>query len=750
MTEFYDVCGENILQELDKLTSTKAKSVYTALARHSDFKLIEIKAENLPSNKVEHFIVDVSADVIQYPKQDINYTERLCVSFYDNDVFQIDIKALRKTFPRIIHTNLTPVGKPISLCIYNEDYQTVQLTWTAMGFLNRISDWLAKTSRDCLHFEDQPLEPLLINPRYKVVIPEQLFDNQNSQLVVAEKVFDNGNSGTLILNSIEIDKVREIRENLSKQKIPLFYVLQLKGHPQAHGVIHDIPNTLNDLQKFLAAAQIDLIAELRTKIRETYETQKNGLNKNDSILVLLDLPKLRDKIDDSPEVSDYWVFWIGEVKSIGLDLDVLIDSPSQGAVLNVFSQKEKNGENTKVQLLQPILDITPQTSAGFNSIEPFELKRNFAMIGVGALGSQILQHFIRMGFGQWTIIDNDDFLPHNVARHVLNRNMIGCNKANAVEWTFNNIFDVDNVKSIPASFFTLDADQLERITKADAIVDVSTSLPVARKLALDTESNARKLTVFVTPSGNDSVLLCEDENKNIKLDALEAQYYRAILNKSTLSNHLNGNQGGIRYGGGCREISNKIPQDSIALHASILSKQIRKSLSKNNAQISIWRANDDGSVDFVDIPTEKTIIVNESDWDIVYDESFVKKVSDIRAKKLPNETGGVLVGFFDTQRKRIYIVDTLESPKDSIETPWSYVRGREGLADKITSIKNFTAHIVNFIADWHSHPDYASVQPSHDDSLLLDHHTYLMRNDGLPGVILIVGDKLQLNWIIKE
>ena len=749
MAEFYGVCGEITPQESDKLTLTKAKAVFTALARHNEFKLIEIKIENQKDIKIEHLIVDVTADIIQYPKKDILYTERLCLSFYENDKFLPNVTALRKDFPRVIHTNLTPLDSPKSLCIYNENWHTVQLTWTAMNFLNRISYWLAQTSRDSLHFEDQPLEPLIVNPRYKVVIPLQLFDNSYNHLVYAESVYDSDNFGVLILKNVEVQNITKIKEDLAKKGFPLFYVLSLKGQPQQHGIISDIPNTLNELNQFLENAQIDLISELRTEIKNLYSNGNHILFENDLIISLIELPKTREK-NNHHEASDYWIFGIGKIKDVGLDIGVLLGDSIQGITLSFSLQQEKNGENTFIQLFEPILDITPSISAEFNNIDSSYLKSNFAMIGAGALGSQILQNFVRMGYGQWTIIDNDNLLPHNITRHILKRNTIGFNKAYALACTLNNIFDITQVKHIEGDFLTLEINQLEQIKNVEAIVDVSTSLPVARKLALETEIDTRKLSVFVTPSGNDSVLLCEDDKKEITLDALEAQYYRAILNEPKLANHLQGNQGTIRYGGGCREISNRIPQDIIALHASILSKQIRHSLSINNAQISIWIANENSSVDFIAIPTSQTITENINDWYIIYDKNFIKKVTEIRAKKLPNETGGVLVGFFDTQRKRIYIVDTLESPSDSIETPWSYIRGREGLSEKINQVKNLTAHIVDFIADWHSHPDTVSVQPSTDDKLLLEHHANIMRDDGLPGIILIVGKSSQLNWIIKE
>jgi len=43
-----------------------------------------------------------------------------------------------------------------------------------------------------------------------------------------------------------------------------------------------------------------------------------------------------------------------------------------------------------------------------------------------------------------------------------------------------------------------------------------------------------------------------------------------------------------------------------------------------------------------------------------------------RYAKLPNETGGVLMGTFDTSEKIIYVVLVLPSPPDSIERQQSF------------------------------------------------------------------------------
>ena len=55
-----------------------------------------------------------------------------------------------------------------------------------------------------------------------------------------------------------------------------------------------------------------------------------------------------------------------------------------------------------------------------------------AAVGVGALGSQVCLNLARAGWGQWTYVDTDYLLPHNLARHALPGGAKGMPKAAAL------------------------------------------------------------------------------------------------------------------------------------------------------------------------------------------------------------------------------------------------------------------------------------------------------------------------------
>ena len=119
---------------------------------------------------------------------------------------------------------------------------------------------------------------------------------------------------------------------------------------------------------------------------------------------------------------------------------------------------------------------------------------------------------------------------------------------------------------------------------------------------------------------------------------------------------------------------------------------------------------------------------------------MIDKIGKIRADKLPNETGGVLVGAHDTQRKIVYAVDCIPSPPDSEEWPTVYIRGCQGLKAQVEKIKQITANQLMYIGEWHSHPPGCSVSPSQEDRQVFDWLSNCMRTNGLPPLMLIAGD----------
>jgi Prokaryotic homologs of the JAB domain len=99
------------------------------------------------------------------------------------------------------------------------------------------------------------------------------------------------------------------------------------------------------------------------------------------------------------------------------------------------------------------------------------------------------------------------------------------------------------------------------------------------------------------------------------------------------------------------------------------------------------------------------------------------------------------------QRKIVYVVTMIPSPDDSDECPTSYIRGCEGLGSAVSDAMARTGGQLQYIGEWHSHPDGHSAGPSDDDGRLFDWIREYTTQDGYPPVMLIVGET-ESSWLV--
>jgi integrative and conjugative element protein (TIGR02256 family) len=134
----------------------------------------------------------------------------------------------------------------------------------------------------------------------------------------------------------------------------------------------------------------------------------------------------------------------------------------------------------------------------------------------------------------------------------------------------------------------------------------------------------------------------------------------------------------------------------------------------------------------------------------VTDEGALHKLYDARRNKLPKETGGVLLGSIDLDRRIIYVVDTVLSPPDSEEWPTMYIRGCRGLLDEVKRMGDATLGNLEYVGEWHSHPAGFSTKPSRADMQVFAWIADHMDREGLPGVMMIVGDDRSTSCFVGQ
>ena len=727
---FFSASGEPL--EPDALTLDRARQVRDALALYPFASLIEARRRVTDNRYEEVFVVEIDTELPQDTDYDIRSPERLAFSFERSDRGYPTVLALRTDFPHVSHLYWTPAGKPKSLCLYEAPWADVRLRWTGAGFVGDVARWLCRTAVGELHASDQPLEPFLYGPPYSVVVPHDLLTGVAEKRAYAAIPVAELEGRQSVLKLVPVDE----NEN---PEAPCMHVVVVAGEPAVQDAMYDCPQNLMELVELLRRGGIDLVDTMVEQLERLLEGGRQPREK-DGLLLLVTLLRQR-RPGSGPEVRETWAFAIRPFRDAAIATGRFAAS-GPGAPLGrvlVPEFDEANAREVGVVALQPIGAIDRAVAKFHNGLDPEAPDPNVVLIGAGALGSQLHSHLSRMGWGRWTLIDEDTLLPHNVVRHRLGENAVGFPKAIALRCASTVETPHNPVERAFAEDFLSIKDNSEMLAScrdAHLILDTSTSIAVARYLTLDLDSPARRASLFLNPNGRDAVMLMEDAERSLPLDVLESQYYRAVLHDSRLDQHIR-KERTFRYSAGCRDVTARIGQDDVALGSALLARQLRS--ADDQAIAAAWQQEDDGSVSRVEVPLSESIRFEHGGWCFVFDRALVEHVGSLRREQLPAETGGVLIGYFDVPHRRVYVVDALPAPDDSHERRDSFVRGFAGLPGAIRDIEARTGSQVSYVGEWHSHPDGVGVSMSDDDSELVRQIAEEVRADGWPGAMMIVG-----------
>lgn len=726
--EFAAIDGDPI--GLEDLTVPKARQVAEFLTRTGYPYGNNVEARSFPKGR-QGVVFDLIVEVGQDPANDIRQVERIAVTFDAEDKHYPEVLALRADFPEVPHRNLRVESTPASLCLYDEPYRDVQLSWTAAGFIQRIRDWLALTAEGKLHGSDQPLEPILLGPFNTLIIPSELSSEAEGR-GPAHIYVTGRNAGPR--GHVLVGEKQRSADTLD------LVATTLLGKPQTHGIIRSSPRTLLELHNLLVAADIDLLAELETRLMQ-WQRDKALLNAKFAVIAFL--PKTRVTGGDAESLEVRTFATPSTVAELGVEIGIW--SMNNGFPGQLIPRDiSKRGQNIKLEVLNTVFGLSRARAASLNGLSGPD-ERRIVAIGAGALGSQLVMNLIRTGYGSWTVIDDDYLLPHNSARHELPSKFAGFPKAELMAAAGNAVLENDAVVGAVVANVLDPGDRAEATAKAfaeaDLIADFSASVSVCRFLARDLHASARRLSLFQNPSGTDLILLAEDRTRELPLDQLEMQYYREVLRNPSLARHIEQESGRIRYAASCRDLTSTVPQDVVGLNAAIGSRAFRDAAGSDSAAIKVWSAQPDLSVCSIVVEPAPVTTCRFGDWELCFDALLLETIRGLRQAKLPNETGGVLIGSFDHLRKIAYVVDTIPSPSDSQEWPTLYIRGSKGLKAEVAAARKRTRDMLHYVGEWHSHPNGCSCTPSGDDKKVFAWLTEWMSIDGAPGLMLIAGQR---------
>lgn len=739
--EFHELTGFGELTDHEQLKLPRARSLLAAVRDAGDFTLVQLLSHAVPGvPPVEVMVVDVECDGV--PSRNpagIQYRERLALCVPEEPGALVEVLALRKSFPILMHQNHGTRDGAASLCLYFEPTRTVMRTWTPQRFLRRIQWWLEQSAKGELHPADQPVEHLFFASKYELVLPwnlDALRAAAGVKMAVARGKTRPDGGGTFLLRPAG---------NGGNQPAGSATLIELMLPPVVQGFVERDPSTLGGLADMLEHRGVQLLPRMIAALTEGVGNAGVPAELAESfVVIVVHIPLVRETGGAVQKVSRRAFLVLGDARELGVKtgalylLDKKYFAEIQGSVLARAPAIEWKRERI---FPMSVLQFPDSAAARKQSSIHVEGPRA-ALVGAGSLGSAMLNLWIRAGWGQWSVIDKDHVKPHNLVRHMAFSQHVGELKCDVVSELCGAATEgAASVTAVRGDACDAGVPAIkEALNSGSLVVDASAALEYPRQASFQ-DALPRHVTVFVTPAGNGAVLMFEDRARSMRLRTLEAQYYRAVIQQAWGERHLEGNLGTYWSGASCRDISVAMPYSRIAVHASTLAEQVMFRAQSDEACIRVWeRDPETGGVSVHDVEPATEWRLDFGDLTVFYDDGLAAHLKALRLAALPNETGGVLLGYHDFNVGAIVLVDALPAPSDSHASPGSFERGTSGLVSAVQDASARTAGIVGYVGEWHSHPRGHSAKPSRDDLIQLAELSLGMHGDGLPALQLIVGE----------
>lgn len=720
-----------VLIEPSSITVPAAAGAVLSVTQSGSYAaLVECRA----TEGADIVVLDVEVERPQVPVHDIRAVERIAAVFPRDNGSLPEALALREGFPRVPHLNQRAETRPRSLCLYDRGWTEIKSSWTPASFLERIRWWLASTARGELHGSDQPLEPLML-AGLDLVVPAD-FGEPGGPCTLAVRVrLVDGEDGRVLVSD---DAALPDRGGKGS------FVMHIRTPARTHGVIERTPATLADLASLVDIDGFSVLERMRDALRAIPDELRTNraLRRKVWPVFVLALPKKRHDGGEVESVEFKGVLCTDSIENVGASIGAwVIDGDEIAHPLGEVAGAD--GSDTSVMVVSVVRSLTPERAAMHSGLGSRDARRIVA-VGAGALGSQVAMNLARSGFGTWTIIDNDVFMPHNGVRHALHGDFgIGHNKALCMAVSMNSVAHGEVARGIPADFLAPGAYQKlvdDSLGEAELVLDMTASVPVSRALA-DADLPCRVSSIFLSPNGQDLVMLTEDPDRQVRLDDLEMQYYGDIATREELADHLKADTPWQRYGASCRDVSVVMGQAAVGTLAGVGASAVMQDVACERASSRIWRRNStDLSVAAYELDVTPFLKTEQHGWRVCVSRRMLEEVQVRRQERLPNETGGILLGGVDHARRCVHVVLALGSPPDSKEWPIMYIRGVTGLREARARIAEMTAGHLDYLGEWHSHPRGASTQPSEDDAVVFGWICEVAVGDGRPAVMLIVGE----------
>lgn len=686
----------------------------------------------------ELVVLDLYTGAPQRPFYPIRPSERVGI-FFRGEQEQPLVTMLRDDFPDTEHQQLVPERFPATICIDDRPWSEARLTWTPSELIERIVSWFRRAGRGELHDARQPLDPVFMGSPLTFFIERSVLDAGPAQDLIAEHDPADGS----------ILRVLPAASGRRASGEP-FCIVTYKVNPAHMKRLAHAPEDLAGLAALLDQRSIKLFDDLKQRLGGWLaEGASAAWRLNGRFAVIVEMPVVsprgvqRDGLDHRVFVTAVTAGDVAVALGIAEKSPAGLGSVGYAKVIGATAPKEAAIAAVGVLSAEVHLAFEPDLAARLAG-KTLTDSRRAVMVGAGAIGSHLADNLAREGRFQWTIIDDDRLLPHNLARHIAQSASVTQPKARILADHINAVLaGPPRATAIAANLLTQGEQSAaidSALAGAEIIIDTTASVVAARYLS-DHPAEARRVSAFFNPSGEAAVLLAEPADRTLSLRDLEAQYLGLVLRAERLGDHLGAEPVTIAYTGACRAITNRIPQARAAILSGLAAAGLGKAVDAGDAVISVWTISPDGGVAVDAAAPEPVTRFRAKGWEIALDAGLIQRINAMRDAKVPAETGGILFGVVDIPAKRIHLVHASAAPPDSVEQRTSFVRGIKGVDELIDSVRRRTAGQVRYVGEWHSHPPRSSARPSAVDGKQIDWLAALMGMDSMPALMVIAAER---------
>lgn len=386
-------------------------------------------------------------------------------------------------------------------------------------------------------------------------------------------------------------------------------------------------------------------------------------------------------------------------------------------------------------------------------------------LGCGAVGSKMILHFARSGHTDCSIVDTDVISPHNLVRHGLLHESIGRNKAVAMSETIKGIFYSDenstHIESIERDAVDLLLNGGKPVlNKFQWIIDSSASPIVQHALTMTKiPESPHCCRCEIANGGKLGFMSFEGHDRKPRLDDIQAMIFDKAIETDEISEWLQANRDErenelgsrlqeISIGISCSSETMRLSDEIVSLHSAAFTAGFKNIARKDDfdqgyVQINYYDESKESPFHYTCFRAPWTIVLecrNNPTWEVRLSSDAGKTLKELLSLARPNETGGILIGLVNWNRKTVYVTRILKPPFDSRSSPYAFVRGTSDVPEDVKHIHERTGAMLGYIGEWHTHPG-GVPQPSAQDLSTVEKIKSNLDKVPLPTLILIVTER---------